>query len=548
MSTPQSPQEELVTLEEQELDRSPGKVIGCFTTLIVPLLFMVFALHFTISSTLARLNLLAPLRGLNIFLAVAYGWGLAGLCVCLLLYFWLKSKPAAIAVTLLLVILWAWGLARYVNLPPSTVSRALTILLALGIPVLIALLFLRPLEGPEVWMFGVGWLVLWVVLVLALKEYAAGLILLLSLLTSGALFLVGLYITCGFILPFPGEPDRRKVLDFLRDFTLGFNFPAYVVVDELHLEERLKERVPGDPYSRLALGPGLVLTDANHAVAISDGVKFKGAYGPGVVFTGYADRARVIDLRPQSFAFPVEALTKDGIRVKAGVVVTFKIDARGRQPSLGEPLPYRKNAVFKAVHAAEKVEHIGKGQTPERIKQRRWFELPPQIGERILQDILSRYNFDDLYGPHQPGGDPPRKAINETFVKKLTAELEPLGIQLIVGGVSDIEPADGQVYVERVRAWQAEWSRKVAMTQAEGRAEWLRQVERARAEAQAELILSLGRQLEELSAAKAEISPEDTLNLLVSVLDGLTRQESVGTLLPEETVQALMNIRRIVEE
>ncbi len=548
MSTPQSPQEELVTLEEQELDRSPGKAIGCFAMLIVPVLTLLFALHFTISSTLARLNLLALLRGLNIFLTVAYGWGFAGLCVCLLLYFWLKSKPAAVVVTLLLAVLWAWGLARYVNLPPAIVSRALTILLALGIPALIALVFLRPLEGPEVWMFGGGWLVLWGILMLVLKEYAAGVVLLLSLLASGAVFLAGLYITCGFILPFPEKPDRRKVFDFLRDLALGLNFPAYVVVDELRPEERLKERVPGDPYSRLALGPGLVLTDANHAVAISDGIKFKGAYGPGVVFTGYADRVRVIDLRPQSFAFPVEALTKDGIKVKVGVVVTFKIDARGRQPSLGEPLPYRKNAVFKAMHAAEKVEHIGKGQTPERMKQRKWFELPPQIGERVLQDIISRYNFDDLYGPHQPGGDPPRKAINDKFVEKLTPQLEPLGIQLLVGGISDIEPADSEVYVERVRAWQAEWSRKVALTQAEGRAEWLRQVERARAEAQAELILSLGRQLEELSAAKAEIGPEDTLNLLVSVLDGLAGKASVGALLPEGTVQALMNIRRIVEE
>lgn len=536
-----------MTLEEK-LDRSAGKAIGCFTALIVPVLVMVFALHSTIGGTLAGLNLLAPLRALNIFLAIAYSCGLAGLCICLLVYLWLKNKPAAVAVTLLLAILWVWGLARYVNLPPTTVSRALTVLLGIGIPVLLALSFLRPLEGSDIWVAGGGWLILWGILVLGLREYAAGVVLLLSLLTSGAVFLAGLYITCGFILPFPGKPDRRKVFDFLRDFVMGMNLPAYIVVDELRLEERLKERVAEDPHhSQFALGPGLVLTDANHAVAISDGIKFKGVYGPGVVFTGSADQIRLIDLRPQSFAFPVEALTKDGIKVKAGASVTFKIDARSRQPSLGEPLPYRKNAVFKAMHAAEKVEHIGKGQTPERMKQRRWFELPPQIGERILQDILSRYDFDDLYGPYQPGGDPPRKAINDAFTKRLTAELEPLGIQLVGGGVGNMEPADGQVYVERVRAWQAEWLRKVMLTQAEGWAEWLRQVERARAEAEVELVLSLGRQLEELSATKAEIGPEDTFKLFVAVLDGLAGRVSVGDL-PPGAVQALMNIRRLIEK
>jgi hypothetical protein len=545
MSAAQSPQEQLVTLEEQEFDWSPGRSIGCFTTLVVPVLIMLLALQSILNTTLVRLNLIAPLRGLNTLLAVVYGWGFASLCVCLLLYLWLKSKPAAIAVTLVLAILWAIGLARYVHVPPEVLSRVLTVLLALGILVVVALWFLRPLEGPDVWISSSGWLLIWAILVFILKEYAVGIVLLVSLLASGAVFLVGLYITCGFILPFPEKAHRRKAFDFLRDFALGWNFPAYVVVDELREEDKLKKRVPGDLYNYVAMGPGLVITDANHAVAISDGVKFKGVQGPGVVFTGYADRPRVIDLRPQSFAFPAEALTKDGIKVKTLAIVAFKIDARGRQPSLGESLPYNKGAAFKALHA-EKVEHIGKGQSPERMKQRKWYELPSQIGERILQDILSQYDFDELYGPHQPGGAPPRRAISDAFAKRLTAELEPLGIQLIVGGVSDMEPADAQVYVERVHAWQAEWSRRIALTQAEGRVEWLRRVERARAEAQAELILNLGRQLEELSAARAEIRPEDALSLLMSVLDGLTNRESVGPLLPGETLQALMNIRRII--
>ncbi len=547
MSTPQGSQEELVTLEEQGFDWSPGKSIGCFTTLILPALIVLLALQLVLSATLTRLGLAPLLHGLAILFAAVYAWAFAGLCVCLLLYLWLKSKPAAIAVTLVLTILWALGVARYAHIPPTTLSRVLTVLLALGIPVVIALWFLRPFEGPDVWLSSIGWLAVWGILVIGLKEYTAGIVLLLSLLAAGTVFLLGLYITCGLILPFPEKPDRRKVFDFLRDFALGWNYPAYVVVDELREEDKLKERVPGEVYNYVAMGPGLVITDANHAVSISDGVKFKGVYGPGVVFTGYADRPRVIDLRPHSFAFVAETLTKDGIKVRTSAAVAFKIDARGRRPSLDEPLPYSKRSAFQALHA-EKVEHIGKGQTPEKTKQRKWYELPIRIGERILQDIISHYTFDDLYGPHQPGGAPPRRAINDAFAKKLAAELEPLGIQLIGGGISDMEPADGQVYVERVRAWQAEWSRKITFAQAEGRAEWLRRVERARAEAQAELILSLGRQLEELSAASAEIRPEATLRVLVSVLDGLTDRESVGTLLPSETLQALMSIRQAMSE
>jgi hypothetical protein len=87
------------------------------------------------------------------------------------------------------------------------------------------------------------------------------------------------------------------------------------------------------------------------------------------------------------------------------------------------------------------------------------------------------------------------------------------------------------------------------LKQAEGQTEWLRIVERARAEAQADLILSLGRQLEELSAARTELRPEIALNLLVSVLEGLMRQQpTLGQLVPGETLQALLDIREAIAE
>jgi regulator of protease activity HflC (stomatin/prohibitin superfamily) len=355
---------------------------------------------------------------------------------------------------------------------------------------------------------------------------------------------LGLFVVSGFLLPLPDKSHRGKVFNFLRDYMLHANFPAYVVVDELHEEDKVEKRVPGSSFGRLATGPGFILTDCDHAVAISAGIKFKGVQGPGVIFTGFGDQVmRTIDLRPQLRAFPVEALTKDGIKIRVLAFTPFKIDARGRQPRLGEPLPYNKGAAFRAVHA-QKIEHEGSEK-----KQCSWGDLPRMIAERTLQNIISEYNFDDLYGPYQPGGEPPRKAIAGRFYEQAAAKLEPLGIQLIGGGISDLEPANPQVYVERVRSWQAEWARKIMLRQAEGQAEWLRMVERARAEAQADLILNMGRQLEELSAARTELRPETALNLLVSILDELMRQQpTLGQILPGETLQVLTGIRAALTE
>jgi len=74
-------------------------------------------------------------------------------------------------------------------------------------------------------------------------------------------------------------------------------------------------------------------------------------------------------------------------------------------------------------------------------------------------------------------------------------------------------------------------------------------VERARAEAQADLILNLGRQLEELSAEKTEFRPEIALKSLLSTLERMMRQQpALGQLVPGETMQALLDIRKVIPE
>jgi len=484
----QSLQKRFAKYSKETIGGIRQRPIGFYSLLLVSALIGLFTLHVPLTILLPRLNLTGFLPILNTLFATLYGWIFSGLGVCLLLYLWLKFKPVAVVVTLAIAILWLAGLTR--------------------------------------------------------RMQGVGIVLLLSLVAGGAVLLLGLFVVSGFLLPLPDKSHRGKVFNFLRDYMLHANFPAYVVVDELHEEDKVEKRVPGSSFNRFATGPGFILTDCDHAVAISAGIKFKGVQGPGVIFTGFGDQVmRTIDLRPQLRAFPVEALTKDGIKIRVLAFTPFKIDARGRQPRLGEPLPYNKGAAFRAVHA-QKIEHEGSEK-----KQCSWGDLPRMIAERTLQNIISEYNFDDLYGPYQPGGEPPRKAIAERFYEQAAAKLEPLGIQLIGGGISDLEPANPQVYVERVRSWQADWARKIMLRQAEGQAKWLRMVERARAEAQADLILNMGRQLEELSAARTELRPEIALNLLVSILDELMRQQpTLGQILPGQTLQVLTGIRAALTE
>ncbi len=364
-------------------------------------------------------------------------------------------------------------------------------------------------------------------------------------------FFSGLFIVGGFLLPFP-PPDpgtgraerwRQRVANhwtafkILLDYISGERYPYWVITDEPREEDKIEERGKGDALATFPLGNGIIISDCDHAVAVSSGLKFKGVLGPGLILTGFAERPmRTLDLRPQLRAFTVQGLTRDGIQVKVLAFTPFQIDRGDQQPQLGKPFPYRKSAAFRAVHA-QMMELPEKPDHP----QHAWDELSRVIGTRILQDILSRYRFDELYD-YAPGEELPRVQIARQFRERLKAELEPLGIQLIGGGISNLLPVKEEVLKERVRAWQAEWVRRILVKQAEGQRERLWRIEQARAEAQANLILALGERLAELEQPGNPVSPGIVVEEFLDILKEMAQQPMLRRYLPREIPQDLRRL------
>jgi hypothetical protein len=466
--------------------------IGLYAPLLLVSLVLLVMVHVTLAAALSYLGFVALLSMLGAAFAILYSLMLGGLSLCFLLYVWLKFKPLAVFLALVAAGLWLVNLADH---PLSEVVVAL------------------PLPGVAV-----------------------------------VLFFLGLRFASDFVLPLCDDSQPAKVFAFMRDYLRNINRPGLVIVDARRQADKVEERVSGQRFGRMARGPGFVLTGCDHAAAISDGLKFKGVRDPGLTFTGFGDQVvRAIDLRPQLRAFSVDAMTRDGIKIKVLAFTPFRIDAGRRQPEPGQPFPFNKSAAIKAVIRAQRVEHEGQGQTPERIRQRAWDELPPLLARRILQDIISKHTLDDLCGPYQPGGNPPRKKIAQEFCARLTEQLDPLGIQLVGGGISNLEPADPQVYVKRVENWQTEWSRRIMVKEAQGQAARLGILERARAETRADLILGLGRELEELSVAQAELSSKEVLDQFLTVLEEFMMQPGIGPLLPRRTREALGSMRETIE-
>ncbi len=348
--------------------------------------------------------------------------------------------------------------------------------------------------------------------------------------------------------------NLRTAMRCLITYALGTHYPYHVVIDEkftertegirtwLPSEEKLVKRVEGDGFGDFLSGPGIVLTGSDQAVVLSTGLKFKGAKGPGVIFTDMSDTpTEVIDLRVQLRAFPSQARTKDGIGVKVFTFIPFQIGAGGQKPKLGEGFPYRASDVFKAVHA-QQVKHQDLTQVPGNTDKIAWYDLPQTIGEHIMHDKLSRFEFDEFYAPFELIDDPsehPRSRIAQNLRDELDQVLPDWGIQRIGGGISNILPQDSQVIKQRIEAWKADWARQITRHRAAGQSRRLQMVEQARAQAQIDIILSIGERIEELRAGGADV----IVDYFVGLLENLSNRSQIRGLIPGETGRFVRGLR-----
>jgi hypothetical protein len=334
------------------------------------------------------------------------------------------------------------------------------------------------------------------------------------------------------LLPLRDRSQWGEAFRSVVTFNLGTNYPYHVLEDR-----ELVERMPGNPYSLFFSGPGIVLTGPAHAPIIWDGLEFKRIAEPGLTLTQrYEIVHQTIDLRPQLRAFHVEAITKDGIRIRVETFVPFKLHAQGREPELGTSFPLYEKSIYKAVRQ----------QPVEQEQKLTWDELPRIVATRILRKIISEYRFDELCEPFDPTKDP-RVDIRTSLVKQISQELRPHGIDVIGGGIGNLEPVDRSIIEKRIDAWRAEWERKILVTMGEARATEIWELERAHIQAQASLIAAVRQAV----AQQPEINPDVLSNMaalrFIEALEEMACTPEVREAAPEETSETIEYLRRALK-
>jgi regulator of protease activity HflC (stomatin/prohibitin superfamily) len=303
------------------------------------------------------------------------------------------------------------------------------------------------------------------------------------------LFWWGLYFVAHRILPLRDSKDRaerRKAFRTLITFSMGTNYPYYFV-DEFSQPEKRGE---GNSFLTFFAGPGFICTNCDHIAYVSKGIAVSGVCEPGLTFTGTYDlEPRILDLRPQLRAFPVEALTKDGIPIKVVTFVPSRIDPGNETPQLGESFPFRKKAVYSLLNH-ELVER--KQDKKQSGKKHEWVGGPtdgliPLIARPIVQDIISRYTIDDLCAAQDPDKDP-RVEIAAEMRDRVREALKPLGLYLLGGGISNLEPQNENIKERRLANWRTRWEGEILDQMSEAQASRMYLTERARAEVESEIV------------------------------------------------------------
>jgi len=347
-----------------------------------------------------------------------------------------------------------------------------------------------------------------------------------------------------FILPLDAGQPVSKAFRCLVTFSAGTNYPYYA------MEGRQKvERVPGNQGAMFLAGPGIFLTGPDHVVAVSTGLRFQGVRGPGVVFTkAFEGIQEPMDLRPQQRSYEVEAMTKDGIRVRLNAFGPFQLNVGRQQPRLGEPFPCRARSVITAFHKRPvDIEQTGQEGKEER-KRRRWDELYRMIGAHVMQDIIGEYTFDELCQPLEPDEDP-RVKIAKQYQERMEVELAEYGIDVPSGGVSNLLPArEGVVLKRRFANWQAQWERKMLEQRGVAEAEGERILGQTRAQVQAEVIQSISEAIAEVTTDDRESIFNTVALRFIESLNQMVAQSPVRDRLPPDVAGTVSRLPRIIGE
>ena len=296
---------------------------------------------------------------------------------------------------------------------------------------------------------------------------------------------------------------RRQALRLLISMVLNVSYPYYLIEDgEMTLVK------PKGVLDQLG-GPGVAVVKPYNAVVFERAGKVTRIEGPDMFMTKHFEFVKhIIDLRPQWNNLEVEeVLTKDKVPLHIKGGLGYRIESRGETAERGEDLreavegrsfpgvisgeyPVYKRAIFKAAYKpAGDWKFTTKGATITQLRK--------VVAEYELRDIYRRdekrkeassSEQDEKPGPDEQSKEPspeeqgeelaPGKRVKEFILaeigwqtkKKVAGIAHYWGVRVSTVNIDTIEVAES-VRDQVWKMWGAEYARRTALIEAEGKRE-----------------------------------------------------------------------------
>ncbi|HOT93362.1 MAG TPA: SPFH domain-containing protein [Anaerolineae bacterium] len=349
------------------------------------------------------------------------------------------------------------------------------------------------------------------------------------------------------IIPVPADEKHpwRERLQLFTGFFSTFPKPTWVVEDGA-----VKTNIQGHTF--YGVGPGWIMTEPENVVILKGSSNLRRVVGPGVALTASTESPyQVFDLRNQIRVMRTTAMTRDGIEINLPISSLFRIHPGPRKIDLEslkqqEPWPYRNQQTIFKLAFAQEVDPTGK--TPLEMHQARpWDDLPVKVALNQLKQVVPEYSLEDIYSI-----DPKTKTLTRlaiaTRVRQVVKEtVEPLGFEILGGGVGNkVSPVNDEAVKQRVEAWKARWINKMLEWQASTEARRLEILTRVRSKARADVLSEVLGKIQNLK--DPEMTGDFVAYYLLENLIHMAQDTRVQKMLPESALPTLLQLSQMSQE
>ncbi len=321
----------------------------------------------------------------------------------------------------------------------------------------------------------------------------------------------------------------------------GAQYPFWVA--ESSATRSVAKRVDGNYFKDFG-HPGIVWMYSHQVVGQSVGVEFNNADGPGITFVEQYERPiAIVDLRTQLRPTLFDAITKDGIQIKAVVFVSFKIDQDdwsewdketrhriwrvapilqdGLKPdeNIGSSYPYSAARI----HAVLSTSSISSPTDDEATPNIYWDEIVVQRVVKEARLVLSERTFDELWVPKKDSrGASALDEIAGDIKDRSIPYLREIGVQLFASRVVNfVFEEDSPLRKQLITTWISSWEQRINSIKLDGKTVAERLRSQARTSAKATFLASVAESLARARNVNGDLPKQVVALNFIATLKGL---------------------------